>query len=410
MPPPERSQPADYHFHVYDYANAQAWALSQAQPERAGLQFYSMMADLQGLLAYGRDQGVPNIALTNVGNGVDSDGTQRTIQALSFGGPRDLSHTPSALITGGIHAREWIAPEMAYLLAEYLIKNYSNAAPNTLTQYQRDIRSLVDNRQIHIIPLLNPNGNNYTVFSPNDGARLWRKNRRNLPLAGMDWVVALNHMPFTNVQLMQSVSKNTVVQYKIPMYVGNPPVPPGAATKIQTFALIVPPTSFLQRVGVDVNRNFPTAAWGYYTEISNFNPDVKSDDYFGTNAASESETGAVAAYIRNIQNLGASIDYHSYGQVILYPSETWNNQQVTTQYQNLGLLMEGLTGYRLSTPSAVMGYDGVGSLMDFASSFPGVSSFTIEMDPALGAGDGGFQLPENQIRWCSRRISAPRSR
>jgi hypothetical protein len=399
--PPNRTKPADYHFHVYDYTSAQPWVLSKGEPQRNNLQFYSMVQDLQGLLVYGRAQGVPNIALNDVGVGIlgADDWVLRKIKALSFGGPKgNFSKTPSALITGGIHAREWIAPEMAYLLAEYLIRNYSNADPDTLTPYQRNIRQLVDNRRIHIIPLLNPNGNNYTVFSQDQGARMWRKNRRQLPETQDKWIAALNHSPF------EGVTKGALgfVNYKIPGYVVGPGllVPPGQAT-FKTFSfnpLRKDKSGSVPRIGADLNRNFPTTAWGYYTTSTNYDPKESSDDYFGPSAASEAETGAVVVFVRNIQRPGVSIDYHSYGQAILYPSEAWNNDRVTTEYQILGTMMQEITGYRLGPPKPTMGYDGVGSLMDFASSFPAMSSFTIEMDPAPGAGEQGFLLPENQIQ------------
>ena len=41
--------------------------------------------------------------------------------------------------------------------------------------------------------------------------------------------------------------------------------------------------------------------------------------------------------------------------------------------------------------------------MDFASSFPGVSSFTIEMDPGPGQKRPGFELPEDWIQMVFER-------
>lgn len=73
---------------------------------------------------------------------------------------------PEILFVGGHHAREWIAVDVPLLLAKHLA-----------TQYNADsaVRSLVDNREIWVVPLLNPDGHQYSVT--ND--RLWRKNRRN---------------------------------------------------------------------------------------------------------------------------------------------------------------------------------------------------------------------------------------
>ncbi|XP_058797648.1 carboxypeptidase B-like [Phymastichus coffea] len=74
-------------------------------------------------------------------------------------GPGDK---PALLIDAGIHAREWIAPTTAL----YAIKQL---AENSSTHY------LFDNIDIYIIPVLNPDGYEYTQQSPS--TRMWRKTR-----------------------------------------------------------------------------------------------------------------------------------------------------------------------------------------------------------------------------------------
>src|ERR1700726_4817722 len=112
MPPappiPPRVNPGDYHFHTYDYAASAALTLSPGQPTVGGMQFYSLVQDLGALLQNGQQKNVPNIALTNLGAPVTGG---RNTMALSFG----AMGAPAAVITGGIHAREWAAPEMVYL-------------------------------------------------------------------------------------------------------------------------------------------------------------------------------------------------------------------------------------------------------------------------------------------------------
>lgn len=66
------------------------------------------------------------------------------------------------------HAREWISVEMALYLAEQILTQYS-----TNPQLQDDVNNL----EIWIIPVANPDGFAYT-WSPS-GYRYWRKNRRN---------------------------------------------------------------------------------------------------------------------------------------------------------------------------------------------------------------------------------------
>ena len=102
---------------------------------------------------------------------------------LSFGNLGNVPGRPTIVITGGIHAREWAATEMAYLIAEYLIANY--AAPVAPNPRRQRIRDLVNYRNIHFIPMVNPDGNRRTVFGNGPNDRLWRKNRP-APLAGPD--------------------------------------------------------------------------------------------------------------------------------------------------------------------------------------------------------------------------------
>ncbi|MFQ5627188.1 MAG: M14 family metallopeptidase [bacterium] len=77
----------------------------------------------------------------------------------------DEEETVVALL-GGHHAREWIATDVPFLIAKHLLENYVTDA---------SIKSLVDNAEIWIVPLVNPDGHQYSVTSD----RLWRKNRRN---------------------------------------------------------------------------------------------------------------------------------------------------------------------------------------------------------------------------------------
>lgn len=70
------------------------------------------------------------------------------------------------LFMGGYHAREWIAVDVPFLLAKHLLNNYSG---------DTSIQNLVDNGEIWIVPMVNPDGHTYAVTDN----RLWRKNRRN---------------------------------------------------------------------------------------------------------------------------------------------------------------------------------------------------------------------------------------
>jgi murein tripeptide amidase MpaA len=70
------------------------------------------------------------------------------------------------LMMGGHHAREWISVDVPLLLARHLLEQYASSSR---------IKELVDNGEIWVVPLVNPDGHQYSVTSN----RLWRKNRRN---------------------------------------------------------------------------------------------------------------------------------------------------------------------------------------------------------------------------------------
>ncbi len=72
---------------------------------------------------------------------------------------------PEVLFLGCHHAREWISVEVPFFLAKYLLENY---AANV------DVRRLVNQSEVWIVPLVNPDGLEYTIHY----YRYWRKNRR----------------------------------------------------------------------------------------------------------------------------------------------------------------------------------------------------------------------------------------
>jgi hypothetical protein len=78
---------------------------------------------------------------------------------------------PGMLLICGTHAREWINPIVAVEFAEQLLRNYnpSSADPDIIT-----INRIVEQGDIFIVPVMNPDGFNYSLNDDN----MWRKNRR----------------------------------------------------------------------------------------------------------------------------------------------------------------------------------------------------------------------------------------
>jgi len=72
---------------------------------------------------------------------------------------------PAVLFTGCHHAREWISVEVPLLLGRHLLESYASDPA---------VRSLVDGGEIWIVPLVNPDGLEYSIHV----YRYWRKNRR----------------------------------------------------------------------------------------------------------------------------------------------------------------------------------------------------------------------------------------
>jgi carboxypeptidase T len=105
---------------------------------------------------------------------IDTLGTSiegRLIRAIKISDNPDVDDGEAeVLIMGCHHARELMSVEVPLLLAEYLLDNYGN---------NQEITGLVDDRQIWIAPMINPDGHVYV--QNNHGGNWWtwwRKNRR----------------------------------------------------------------------------------------------------------------------------------------------------------------------------------------------------------------------------------------
>ncbi|CAD5209555.1 unnamed protein product [Bursaphelenchus xylophilus] len=100
----------------------------------------------------------------------------RSIEGLEIGTKRPNKRV--FWIDGGIHAREWAASHTALHFIHQLVSKYGRDA-NT-TKYLEDLTWV-------IIPLLNPDGYEFTRSSTNPNVRLWRKNRSPLHCSHDQW-------------------------------------------------------------------------------------------------------------------------------------------------------------------------------------------------------------------------------
>ncbi|MDI6860787.1 MAG: M14 family zinc carboxypeptidase [Caldisericia bacterium] len=87
----------------------------------------------------------------------------RDIYALKIS-KKDKEDKPTILIVGCHHAREWMSVEIPMKIIEYLLNNY---------ELNKDVKRWIENFEIWVIPILNPDGFEYSIKYD----RMWRKNR-----------------------------------------------------------------------------------------------------------------------------------------------------------------------------------------------------------------------------------------
>jgi len=139
-------------------AHARAMEAAEEIPEVEYHTYATLNQDLYALEASG-------IAMVqNIGTSIEG----RDILAVKISDNPQVDENDEAevMFVGCHHAREWISVEVPYYIALHLIDNYG---------VDPDVTDLVDNGEIWVIPMLNPDGHQYSV----DSYRMWRKNRRN---------------------------------------------------------------------------------------------------------------------------------------------------------------------------------------------------------------------------------------
>jgi murein tripeptide amidase MpaA len=113
---------------------------------------------------YALERSYPNLVQVHIiGNSLE----MRNLYAIKISDnvQADEDGEAEVLITGCHHAREWISVEVPLYVAKHLAENYAT---------DPHIRDLVDQAEVWIVPLLNPDGLEYTIHF----YRYWRKNMR----------------------------------------------------------------------------------------------------------------------------------------------------------------------------------------------------------------------------------------
>ncbi|CAI4225218.1 unnamed protein product [Auanema sp. JU1783] len=248
-------------------------------------------------------------------------------------------------VDGGIHAREWVSPATVLYFIHQLVTQYDNDA---------QIRQFVDQLEWNIVPLLNPDGYEYSRSSSDPEIRLWRKNRS-----------------------------------------------PAKCTTQTTGLFARPQTSCCQ--GVDLNRNFD---W-FFGQVGS-STDPCSEIYQGAYAFSEPETAAVRDFVQR-HPVTTFLTFHSYSQILMYPfghqvrtySNDLNDLRSTALSASQALRRLYGTNYKVGTGADTL-YPASGGSEDWAKGKGHAKySFLFELRPEEQVWDG-FLLPENQIMPTAR--------
>jgi hypothetical protein len=144
-----------------------AGAAMEERRARLGARAFAVYRDfddpVRGVAAYLREVAAAraNVFVESIGASVEG----RPILAVKIGSADDLPSRPNVLFMSTYHAREWAATEAALRLLTYLADSLPSTAVGA---------ALLASRDVWVIPVVNPDGYQYTFTT----TRLWRKNRR----------------------------------------------------------------------------------------------------------------------------------------------------------------------------------------------------------------------------------------
>ena len=267
----------------------------------------------------------PNFVSEKVSIGTSFEG--RPIWAFKLSdNPSIDEDEPEILFTGLTHAREPLSMMNLFYFANWLCENYNS---NITANY------LLDNREIWLVPIINPDGYAYNESISPSGGGMHRKNRRTNP---------------------SNSSCNTGTQQ-----------------------------------GVDLNRNYGYN-WGANNSGSSGNP--CSAVYRGSSAFSEPETEAISNFIltREFNNV---LHYHSYSNVLIH---SWGDGSLPdepdlTTLREIGKEMTRYNGYPVGTGAETIGYGVNGDAVDWTYGTAGLISYT----PEVGSFSDNFWPSEDRV-------------
>ena len=265
----------------------------------------------------------------------------RASQVLRVG-VQPTSAADGLLILGGVHAREWIPPDLCISLAADLLEAYDGGTGliyGGATFSAAEIKKLLHTVNLYFFPCVNPDGRSFSQ----SGDANWRKNRR--------------------------------------------PAPGGGGPSC---------------VGVDINRNFDflwdhTARFAADAGVRTSADPCNYQTYRGPSAASEPETRNVVWVLDNIPRIRWLVDVHSAVPVVLHSWGDDSNQSTVPadNFRNTALdavrgrLGDGIGEY-LSGRDQLVATDLAGRLRDGVLTVRG-ADYPVEqamtLYPTSGASD-----------------------
>ncbi len=215
----------------------------------------------------------------------------RTVKAIRLGADGDRL---AVLFWGGIHAREWMPPEICLSFAADLLEAFEDntgLSYGSVSYSSTQVRQIMETYHLYFVPISNPDGHDFSKNNDSIGGTSgWRRNR-NPSDSG-----------------------------------GNPSC-----------------------IGVDLNRNFDFL-WDFQRHLSssantrNISDDPCSIVYHGFSPNSEQESKNLIWVLDTYPNIRWFFDIHSYSELILY---SWgdDNSQTTNPEQNfINVAFDGVRG------------------------------------------------------------------
>ena len=224
---------------------------------------------------------------------------------------------PAVVYNSTQHAREWIATEVLRRLFNHVITN----------RRDREIKSLLKSRELWFVPVVNPDGYDYTFTSP--ASRLWRKN------------------------LSDNDADDTLTEVD----------------------------------GTDTNRNFPYK-WNW--DLEGASDDPADETFHGSGAGSEPEVQAMRALEARVRPK-FQLDYHSFAQLILYPEGWQVETPATDApiYRALGGDSDRPAVPGFDPEVSAQLYTTNGDITDDSQHTRGILAYTVELSGGSGPGVGG---------------------